>query len=99
MERKLQITGRGKLSVAPDIIILSFDASAHEWEYEKTVNALNKKVEELRAIIEAVGVERKNLKTKDFSIKKETSWNKKTENYDFKGFKATHSLELELPLD
>jgi uncharacterized protein YggE len=99
MERKLQITGRGKLSVAPDIIILSFNASAHEWEYEKTISALNKKVEELRQIIEQEGVERKNLKTKDFDIRKETTRNKKTEQYEFNGFKATHSLELELPLD
>lgn len=99
MERKLQITGRGKLSVSPDMIILSFDASAHEWEYEKTVTALNKKVEDLRIIIETVGVERKNLKTKDFGIRKETTWNKKTEKSEFNGFRASHSLELELPLD
>ncbi|PRY06430.1 hypothetical protein CLV24_12749 [Pontibacter ummariensis] len=99
MERKLQITGKGKLAVAPDTILLSFDASAQEWEYEKTVSALNRKVEELRSILEAVGVERNSLKTKDFSIRKETTWNKKTEKYDFNGFKASHSLELELPLD
>lgn len=85
--------------MSPDVIILSFDASAHEWEYEKAVNALNKKVEELRTIIETVGVERKSLKTKDFSIRKDTTWNKKTEKYDFNGFRASHNLELELPLD
>jgi uncharacterized protein len=99
MKRKLQITGKGKLSVAPDIIILSFDASAQEWEYEKTVNALNRKVEELRSLIEAVGVERNKLKTKDFSIHKDTIRSKKTDTYEFNGFRAAHSLELELPLD
>lgn len=99
MERKLQITGKGKLSVAPDIIILSFSASAQEWAYEETVNTLNRKVENLRTIVEGVGVERKQLKTKDFGIRKDTTWNKKTEKYDFNGFKATHNLELELPLD
>jgi uncharacterized protein len=99
MERKLQITGRGKLSVAPDIIIISFEAAAHEWEYEKTISALNRKVEELRTIIEQQGIERKSLKTKDFNIRKETTRNKTTEQYEFSGFKATHSLELELPLD
>ncbi|MCX2739838.1 SIMPL domain-containing protein [Pontibacter anaerobius] len=99
MKRKLQITGKGKLAVSPDIIILSFEASAHEWEYEKTVDALNRKVEELRRIAAEVGVERKNLKTKDFSIRKETTRNKKTDKYEFNGFRASHSLELELPLD
>jgi len=99
MERKLQITGRGKLSVSPDIIILSFNASAHEWEYEKTISALNQKVEELRLILEQEGLSRKDLKTKDFDIRKETSRNKKTEQYEFNGFRASHNLELEMPLD
>jgi uncharacterized protein len=99
MERKLQITGKGNLSVAPDMIILSFKAEAHEWEYEKAVRALNSKVEELRSIIGEEGVERKSLKTKDFSIRKDTAWKKKTEQYEFNGFRASHSLELELPLD
>lgn len=99
MERKLQITGKGNLSVAPDMIILSFKAEAQEWEYEKAVHALNSKVEELRSIIGEEGVERKSLKTKDFSIRKDTAWKKKTEKYEFNGFRASHSLELELPLD
>ncbi|WP_299700149.1 SIMPL domain-containing protein [uncultured Pontibacter sp.] len=99
MKRRLQISGRGKLSIAPDIVILAFSASAHDWEYEKTVNALNTKVEELRSIIEKEGIERKSLKTKDFGIHKETTWNRKTEKSEFNGFKASHSLELELPLE
>ena len=99
MERKLQITGKGKLAVTPDIIILSFNASSHEWEYEKTVTALNEKVEELRAIIKKEGIERKSLKTKDFSIHKGTRRNKTTEEYEFNGYRAHHNLELELPLE
>lgn len=99
MKRKLQITGRGKLSIAPDTIILAFNASALEWEYEKAVNALNAKVEELRTIIEIQGIDRKDLKTKDFEIHKSTTWNRKTEKSEFNGYSASHSLELELPLD
>ncbi|MBX0331971.1 SIMPL domain-containing protein [Pontibacter sp. HSC-14F20] len=99
MKRKLQITGRGKLSVTPDLMILSFSASAQEWEYDKTVDALNAKVEELRNIIEAQGIARSNLKTKDFGVRKETQWNRKTEKPDFIGYSASHRMELELPLD
>ncbi|WP_299754271.1 SIMPL domain-containing protein [uncultured Pontibacter sp.] len=99
MERNLQITGRGKLAVTPDLVIISFDASAHEWEYEKTVIALNKKVEDLRTIIETAGIDRKNLKTLNFGIRRETMWNKKAEKSEFNGFSASHNLELELPLD
>lgn len=99
MERKLQITGKGHLAVPPDTIFLSFEAEAKEWEYEKTVLVLNQSVEELRNIIEKEGLERKRLKTKDFGIRKETSWNKKTDKHEFNGFRATHSLEFELPLE
>jgi uncharacterized protein YggE len=56
-------------------------------------------VEELRVIVETVGLERERLKTKDFSIQKSTNWNKKTEKHEFNGFVAAHSLELELSLD
>lgn len=98
MERKLQITGKGKLPVTPDIAILSFDAEAHEWEYEKSVTALNNTAEELRTIIEKEGIERKSLKTKDFRVRKDTSWSKQTEKHEFNGFRATHSMELEIPL-
>ncbi len=99
MERKLQITGRGKLSVTPDTIFLSFNVSSQRNEYEETIIALNQQVEELRIAVEREGVERKKLKTTNFSVRKETTWNKKTEKYDFAGFKATHNLELELPLE
>jgi uncharacterized protein len=99
MIRKLQITGKGKLSISPDIIILSFNAEARAWEYEKTILALNSKVESLRNILEEESIERKNLKTKDFGVRKDTIWNKNSEKHEFNGFKATHSLELELPLD
>ena len=56
-------------------------------------------MEELRSIIEKEGIERKSLKTKDFRVRKETTWSKKTEKHEFNGFSASHSLELEIPLD
>jgi uncharacterized protein len=94
MNRKLQITGKGKLSVSPDIIILSFNAEALNWEYESAIQALNNKVELLRSILVEENIERKHLKTKDFGVRKETVWNKNTEKHEFNGFRATHSLEL-----
>ena len=99
MDRKLQITGKGNLAIAPDLLILAFEVNAHEWEYEKAIGRLNDKVEQLRQILEKENVDRKQLKTKDFRVNRETSWNKKTEKSEFNGFRASHSLELELPLE
>ena len=99
MERKLQITGKGNLSIAPDLLIIGFEVKAHEWEYENSISRLNDKVEQLRQIIEKENVDRKQLKTKGFDVRRDSSWNKKTEKSEFNGFKASHDLELELPLD
>lgn len=99
MDRKLQITGKGSLAIAPDLLIIAFEVKAHEWEYEKSIGRLNDKVEQLRQILENENLERKKLKTKDFNVTRDTSWNKKTEKHEFNGFKASHRLELELPLD
>ncbi len=99
MERKLQITGKGSLAISPDIVILAFAVKVHEWEYGKTINRLNDKVEQLRKLLDSEKLDRKSLKTKDFSVNRDTNYNKKTENYEFNGFKASHNLELELPLD
>ncbi|PKV75263.1 SIMPL domain-containing protein [Pontibacter ramchanderi] len=99
MKRKLQITGRGKLAVTPDIMLLSFNAMAQDKEYGLAVDGLNAKVEELRTMVETQGITRSNLKTKDFAVRKETQWNRKTEKSEFIGYSATHRLELELPLD
>jgi len=99
MDRKLQITGKGKLAIAPDLLIIGFEVKAHEWEYEKSITRLNDKVEQLRQILEKENVDRKQLKTKDFRVSRDTSWNKKTEKHEFNGFQASHSLEIELPLE
>lgn len=98
MERKLTITGKGNLAIAPDILLLSFKAEKHEWEYEAAIKALNRKVENLRSLVEKEGIDRKSLKTKDFNVRKSTTYNKKTEKHEFNGFSASHNLELELPL-
>jgi uncharacterized protein YggE len=99
MERKLQITGKGRLALTPDIILISFSVKAHEWEYEKSITRLNDKIEQLRQILEVNKIERKLLKTKDFNVRRDTNYNKKIDKYEFNGFNASHSLELELPLN
>jgi len=99
MQKTLRITGRGKVAASPDIIILSFDVECHEWEYEKAINKLNHKVNSLRETIESVGIDKTSLKTKDFRINKDTSWQKEEKKYVFNGFRATHDMELEVPLD
>jgi uncharacterized protein len=99
MERNLHITGKGNLAVTPDLVILAFAAKAFAPAYAPAIQALNEKVETLRVAIERKGISRQALKTKDFGIRKDTTWNKQFDAYTFKGYEASHRLELELPLD
>jgi uncharacterized protein YggE len=99
MNRTLNITGKGNVSVKPDIIILSFEIDLIEMEYGATVDKLNERVESLRKIIVGNGIPKDNIKTKVFSISTETEWDKKKETRVFVGFRARHDLELEIPFD
>jgi len=99
MERKLTITGKAKLSVSPDIVILSFNIFGHEWEYEASMNTLDDKVNTLRAILISNGIKKEELKTKNFSVDRSETYDRKEEKSKFNGFKATHDMDLILPLD
>ncbi len=98
-ERTLNITGKGKVSVKPDLIILSFQINLIEKDYDTAVNKLNERVESLRNVIVRNGVPKDNIKTKIFSVDTETEWDKKKESRIFVGFRARHDLELEIPFD
>lgn len=99
MQKTLRVTGKGKVSATPDIIILLFDVESHEWEYEDAIKNLNKKVETLREITGSFNIDRKKLITIDFHINRLTSWDSDLKKHIFNGFRASHPIELELPLD
>ena len=99
MERTLVITGKGKLSVNPDLAIIKFPVSTQDMDYGTTVNELNILVERLRVAIESLGIERKELKTEDFRVITLNRWNKKTEQNEFLGYQTQHDLILEVPFN
>jgi len=99
MERKLNITGNAKISAKPDIVILSFTIFGHEWEYNKSLNTLDEKVSTLSNLIVKNELKKTDLKTKAFNVKREISYDKELKKHKFNGYKATHKMELTLPID
>ena len=97
MDRIIKITGTGKISVKPDLVLLRFPMYEIEIEFQESIDYLNDSVSRLREIIHEVGLDKNLLKTTDFSISRKTEWNKKTEKYDFIGYKASHETILEIP--
>lgn len=100
-ERKITVRGEGRLSLKPDLIILTMILETKKAEYQETVSAASEQIEALRSALEAVGFERENIKTTDFSvnteyenIQAEHSWRR-----EFSGYKCIHQLKLEFELD
>ncbi|MBN2070160.1 MAG: SIMPL domain-containing protein [Candidatus Krumholzibacteriota bacterium] len=97
--RTIVVKGSGTVSQSPDVFGISFDVRGHEMDYTDSLKSLNRKVEEVRLAVEEAGVDRKALKTTSFRIKADTVYDKKTEEYNFNGYIATHKLKLEFPRD
>ena len=99
MERTLVITGKGKVAINPDTVIIKFPLECRNIDYGKTVSELNNLVNKLKKIVVLCGIAETELKTTDFRVDTNTKWNKNTEVYDFIGYKAEHDLLIEYPLD
>ena len=102
MERTIRVTGKGKLSVKPDMIRLRINIEGMYEEYDETLRKSSDCVEILKNLIEKLGYERKELKTLYFNIDTEyesyqardKSWKRR-----FKGYKYVHRMKLEFPAD
>ena len=102
MERTIRVTGKGKLSVKPDMIRLRINIEGMYEEYDETLRKSSDCVEILKDLIEKMGYERKELKTLYFNIDTEyenyqardKSWKRR-----FKGYKYVHRMKLEFPAD
>jgi len=97
--RTLTVTGKGYVEMAPNQVILGFSLSTEGYAYQGTVEALNLKVEKLRAVAQGFGVARSQLKTANFSIMPKYQYHERTREREFRGFTASHDLRLEIPFD
>lgn len=102
MERVIQVTGKGKLSVPPDQIRILLDVRDGCSTYEETLCLSVSEVDTLKVCFYHVGFKKSDLKTISFHI------DTKYENYrdqqneykrKFVGYEFCHSLKIEFPAD
>ena len=102
MERTIRVTGKGNISVKPDIIRLRLSMEGIYPEYDETLQKSSEIVELLKDLVEKQGYERKELKTLYFNIDteyesyqaKDKSWKRR-----FQGYKYVHRMKIEFPAD
>jgi uncharacterized protein YggE len=66
-------------------------------DYNESFIELNKLVESLRTAIDNIGIDRTLLKTSSFEVNPEHV--QKQKQYVFDGYRASHTLTIELPID
>lgn len=102
MKRTIKVTGKGKLSVKPDLIQLSLNLSDVQETYEAALEQSSKQTEILRNCFEELGFARTDLKTVSFNV--DTKYESYTdENRQWKqkfvGYEFRHALKLEFDAD
>lgn len=95
--RTLTVTGRGTATADADLVVLRFGVSGRDSSYSASVEELNRRVEALRADLEASGVERDRLKTTGFDVRPDTRYDRDRDEDIFLAYVASHRLRLELP--
>lgn len=95
--KHLTVQGKGSVSAEPDIVLISFTVSGTAMDYEAALKNLNNRVNNLRENLSASGLDKEDLKTTDFNVSVETEY--KNDRRIFAGYRATHRLTIELPLE
>ena len=98
MDRTLVVKGIGKVSVPPDLTVISISITSLSRQYGEAMSASYKKIEDVRAALADVGFIKSDLKTTDFNVCSRYE-NEKDQNGNYrnvlKGFEVNHSFKLE----
>lgn len=102
MERRIRVTGKGKIAVKPDMICFMIDLSDMAYDYENTLKVSALQTEELKACFEKLGFKRTDLKTIYFNVDteydryqdKDGTWKRR-----FAGYRFKHKMKLECDAD
>ena len=66
--RSITVKGTGRLSVKPDLIVVSMTLETKDSEYEKTMETAAEKIELLNKSLEEIGFEKESVKTTNFNV-------------------------------
>lgn len=102
MDRVITVKGKGKASLAPDTIVLSFNIETIMLDYDDTMSLAAKKSQELLNAIKSLGFEDEDLKTTSYEIDtKYESYRDKNNDYKthFVGYRCDQSMLLEFSMD
>ena len=102
MPRTITVKGIGKVTAAPDYVVISMSLEAQENDYEETLELAAKKIEYLNNALEEIGFEKNSVKTTNFNVrtdyKRVKDRNGKYKSV-FNGYVCSHRLKVEFDFD
>lgn len=102
MNRLITVKGIGKVSVKPDLIIITMTVESRQHDYDKTMEQAAAAIETLQQAIHVAGFAKEDLKTTSFNLRtRYQSYRDKNNNYKnrFDGYSCEQGLKLEFDLD
>ncbi len=102
MPRTITVKGMGNVKTAPDYVVVSMNLEAQGMEYEETMEQAAQQIDYLNTSLEAVGFEKKSVKTTNFNVRTAyESVKDKNGNYKsvFSGYVCSHRLKVEIDID
>ncbi len=102
MERTIRVTGKGRITVAPDIIRVIITQSGIRDTHESAIKASAESKQELNKGLVGIGFNKEDLKTTHFNINTEYRQYNDRETGEWKkefiGYKFTHNMKLEFSI-
>ena len=100
--RTIRVTGKGQISVHPDMTRITTTATGKDREYGETLRRSSEDTEALKDVLSGFGFERSDLKTLNFSVDTVyESYRDRDGTYQqrFTGYSFTHTMKVEFPSD
>ncbi|MCI5837955.1 MAG: SIMPL domain-containing protein [Christensenellaceae bacterium] len=100
--KTITVKGVGKVSVKPDLIVVSMTLTSEDKEYEKTMELAAEKIKLVTEKIEKIDFEKDAIKTKDFHVNTNyESVKNKNGAYErvFKGYSCIQRVRIEFDFD
>lgn len=101
MNESITVTGKGKVSLPPDIIQINISLEVVRDTYEETMDSSADSISILRDTLKTEGFEKEDIKTIRFNVdleyesyKERDTWKKR-----FVGYRCNHDLKIEFPSD
>ena len=100
--KTITVKGMGKVSVKPDLIVISMNLETKDKDYEQTMNLASEKINMLSKALQNVSFKKDDIKTCHFNIR--TNYESERDGKGiyksvFKGYICNHTLKVEFDFD